>query len=69
MNQLSFSDALHIARGCTDYGGGYRGNDDLFRAFQDGILTVAAALDAASKRGLEDSQVSALHWIGKGEPK
>ena len=61
---LAFEDAVRIARGCTDYGGGYRSDPALFEAYQAGIRTVAAALEAASKRGLEDTQVCALHCMG-----
>ena len=60
---LTFDDAVRIAQGCTDYGGGYRGTPE-FDAYQDGISTVIAALKAAEKRGVEDTQVAALHRIG-----
>lgn len=61
---LAFDDAVRIARGCTDYGGGYRSEPELFEAYQGGISTVVAALTAAGKRGLADSQVRALHFMG-----
>jgi len=61
---LQFDDALRIARGCTDYGGGYCGNTEQFEIYQGGIHTVIAALKAASKTGLKDTQIKALHLIG-----
>ena len=64
MQKLSFEDALRIARGCTDYGGGYRGNAELFGVYQGGIQTVINALTAARVKGLEDTQVAVLHAIG-----
>lgn len=62
--KLTFEDALRIARGCTDYGGGYRGNQEHYEIYQHGINTVITALTAASKTGLEDTQTAALHTIG-----
>lgn len=61
---LAFSDALQIARGCSDYSGGYRADPALFEAYQAGIATVVAALTAAADRGLQDRQVQVLHCIG-----
>lgn len=63
VQKLSFDDALRIARGCTDYGGGYRGGDK-FEAYQHGIGTVINALTSASLNGLEDYQVRTLHAMG-----
>ena len=62
--ELTFEDALRIARGCTDYGGGHRYNDEHYEIYQHGIQTVIAALTAASNLGLEDTQVAALHVMG-----
>ena len=62
--ELTFEDALRIARGCTDYGGGYRSNAEQFEIYQHGIQTVINALTAASKTGLEDTQTAALHAMG-----
>jgi len=62
--ELTFEDALRIARGCTDYGGGYRGNQEHYEIYQHGIQTVINALTAASKTGLEDMQTRALHSMG-----
>ena len=65
--ELTFEDALRIARGCMDYGGGYRSNPEHYEIYQDGIQTVINALTAASKKGLEDTQTAALHAIGANE--
>ena len=62
--ELTFEDALRIARGCTDYGGGYRGNAEHYEIYQHGIQTVINALTAASKTGLDDMQTMALHSMG-----
>ncbi len=62
--QLTFEDALRIARGCTDYGGGHRGNAEHYEIYQHGIQTVINALTAASKTGLDDMQTMALHSMG-----
>ena len=64
MQNLTFEDALRIARGCTDYGGGYRSNDEHYEIYQHGINTVITALMTASKTGLEDTQTRALHVMG-----
>lgn len=63
MNDLVFSDAVKIAEGCKDYGGGYRGTDG-YEIYQHGIQTVINALKAAEKKGLADYQVAVLHNIG-----
>ena len=63
MQKLTFEDALRIARGCTDYGGGHRDTEH-YETYQHGIQTVINALTAASHRGLEDTQVAALHEMG-----
>lgn len=60
---LSFDDALRIARGCTDYRGGFDGAE--YEAFQSGVQTVVASLTAAAKHGLTDTQVRALHVMGQ----
>ena len=62
--ELTFEDALRIARGCTDYGGGYGSNAEHFEIYQHGIQTVINALTAASKTGLDDLQTMVLHSIG-----
>jgi hypothetical protein len=61
---LQFADAVRIAKGCTDYGGGYRGDASLLEAYQAGIATVINALRAAQERGMTDQQVRALHGMG-----
>jgi len=58
---LTYADALRIARGCTDYGGGYRGDAALFEAYQHGIQTVITALTHADPK---DSQTRALMAMG-----
>lgn len=63
---VQYNDAVRIARGCLDYGGGYRSNDGRLEAFHHGIQTVINALEAGSK-GLGDSQVAALHMMGGGK--
>jgi hypothetical protein len=63
---LAFQDALAVARGCTDYGGGHH-NDGHMEAFQHGIQTVITALEAAAKNPC-DSQVIALRQIGTAQP-
>lgn len=65
MTKLTFYDALRIARGCTDYGGGYRGTAH-YDAYQHGIATVINALTRASE-GPFDSQIAALHAMGATE--
>ena len=45
-------------------GVGYRNNAEQYEIYQHGIQTVINALTAASNRGLEDSQVAALHVMG-----
>ena len=67
MQKLTFDDALRIARGCTDYGGGHRSNPEHYEIYQHGIQTVINSLTAASNRGLEDTQVAALHVMGANE--
>ena len=64
MQKLTFEDALRIARGCTDYGGGYGSNAEHYEIYQHGIQTVINALTAASKTGLDDMQTMALHSMG-----
>ena len=62
--ELTFEDALRIARGCPDYGGGHRGNAEHYEIYQHGIQTVINALTAASKTGLDDMQTRVLHSMG-----
>lgn len=63
-NELGFDDAIAIAKGCFDYGGGYRSDEGKLEIFHHGIQTVVNALTAARKSGLADSQVAVLHCIG-----
>lgn len=61
---LTFEDALRIAHGCTDYGGGYRSDPEQYEAYQAGIQTVIAALTSAARKGFGDTQIAALHAMG-----
>lgn len=54
---------LNIARGCHDYGGGYR-EPAQAEIFHHGIQTVINSLEAAAKPG-NDTQVNALERIGR----
>jgi len=63
MQNLTFDDALRIARGCTDYRGGYRDTKE-YEAYQNGVRTVISALEAAQKSGLDDHQILALYQLG-----
>lgn len=58
---------LSIARGCRDYGGGYRGTAH-YDAYQAGIETVIAALEHAMESPL-DTQIVALEQIGSAEER
>lgn len=64
---LTFEDACRMARGCTDYGGGYRGEE--WDIFQHGIQTVIAVLGAAAAKGMTDPQVRAVHALGGATEK
>lgn len=55
---------LNVARGCFDYGGGYRADDDKLHIFHHGIQTVINALDGAAKEP-ESMQVRVLETIGR----
>jgi hypothetical protein len=66
--KLTFHDALRIACGCTDYGGGHR-DPASQEIYQHGISTVVAALTAAENNGLTDMQTRVLHAIGAQEPR
>jgi hypothetical protein len=63
MPDLTFDDALRIARGCTDYCGGYHGKD--YEIYQGGIQTVITALTSMKRKGLSDTQNCALYVMGK----
>ena len=62
---LGFGDAVRIARGCLDYGGGYRSAEGHLEIYHHGIQTVINALEAAEKNGLADTQCAALWRIGR----
>ena len=61
---LTFDHAVQIARGCIDYGGGYRSDPVALNIYHHGVVTVVRALEAAQKSGLVDAQVKVLHMIG-----
>lgn len=61
----SFDDALKIAVGCLDYGGGHH-SDGHLEAFHHGIETVIRALKSVAATGF-DTQSRALHSIGRTE--
>lgn len=46
---LTWDLVLSIARGCVDYGGGYRSDDEKLAIFHHGIQTVVNALESASR--------------------
>lgn len=66
MSTLTFDDAVRIARGCHDYGGGHH-SDGHMKAYQHGIQTVVNALEHAKRDGLNNTQVAALWHIGAKE--
>jgi hypothetical protein len=63
---------LAVARGCHDYGGGYRGAGDVeqaqYAAFQHGIATVVRSLEAAVDEP-QSLQVRTLECLGRGPRK
>lgn len=63
MMKLTFEDALRIARGCTDFCGGYRSKEK-YDIYVHGINTVINALESASRTGIEDAQTRVLHAFG-----
>ena len=63
IHPLTFDDALRIARGCFDYGGGYRSNNGELDIYHHGIWTVINALERAKITG--DRQIRMLHSIGQ----
>lgn len=58
---------LNVAKGCHDYGGGYREPKEA-EIFHHGIDTVIAALTAALKNDPNDLQVAILERVGKHLP-
>ena len=62
-NPLTLDDAIAIAKGCKDYGGGHW-TDGKIDAYHHGIQTVVQALQGAKAKGLVDYQVAVLHQIG-----
>lgn len=63
---LSFDDAIRIAKGCLkDFSGGHRGYE--LRIFDHGIQTVINALEGAKASELTDLQSKILHHKGGAE--
>jgi hypothetical protein len=62
MSELTFKDALAMAKGCTDYGGGYHGEE--WEIYQHGIQTVINVLTRANDKGVDSYQLKVLHNIG-----
>jgi hypothetical protein len=60
---LTFSDALRIARGCHDYNGGHR-KQSARDIYHQGIQTVCNALEGLARSGLWDTQTAALWRMG-----
>lgn len=61
---MTVEQLLQVARGCRDYGGGYRHDNNLYEAYQHGIGTVIRALTHALENQ-NDAQVRALLMMGK----
>lgn len=60
--QPTFEDAILIAKGCLDYGGGYRRSDRDLGIFHHGIQTVINALEGHLEQ--PNTQTNALMRIG-----
>jgi hypothetical protein len=58
---------LNIARGCKDYGGGYRHDKEKFEIYHHGVQTVINALESAVKK--DDPQLRVLENVGKESVK
>ena len=63
MSELTFNDAVRMARGCHDYSGGHH-HDGHYDAFHHGVQTVINVLESAEKNGM-DTQCAVLWRIGK----
>jgi len=61
---LSLDDAIKIAKGCVDFGGGYLEASER-EIFHHGIQTVVQSLEGAKKTGMSDLQSKVLHSIGE----
>jgi len=57
---------INIAKGCHDYGGGYRDEQEA-NIYHHGIQTVVNCLEAFKKKGLNDLQVRVCRDIGKSD--
>lgn len=61
--ELTFRDALTLAKGCRDYGGGWR-TDAQAEIYLHGIQTVVNVLESVLSKGF-DSQTAAVFAVGK----
>lgn len=59
-----FDELINVAKGCTDYLGGYHDQKEL-EIYHHGIATVVRALEAYRNVGLDSAQVASLHSVGK----
>lgn len=57
---------LNVARGCHDYGGGYRDPKEA-EVFHHGIQTVINSLESAAKNDPDNYQVNVLEQIGAAQ--
>lgn len=55
---------LRVARGCFDYGGGYRSDDGKLEIYHHGVQTVVNALEGFAARGMKDTQIAVLYRMG-----
>lgn len=62
-SDLLFADAITLAKGCSDYGGGHM-TAATRNAFQHGIQTVVNVLEGVAAKGGLDSQSSAVMRVG-----
>jgi len=66
MKELTFADAIILAKGCHDYNGG--NNDPKSHSiYHHGIQTVINVLEGAVENW--DTQIATVYMIGKAETK
>lgn len=58
-------DVLAVIKGCWDYGGGYRGNDEHMEIYRHGMQTILNSMNAALKSDPSDTQSNAVLWMGR----
>ena len=66
MEELTFADAIILAKGCHDYNGGNK-DPKSHDIYHHGIQTVINVLEGAEKNW--DTQISAVYMIGKAKTK